>query len=562
MKRTRPFRRFVVVLVAMGAVLVQAGVSHAAPPSADLKVTKGGTPNPAPVGTNIDYTITVKNLGPDDAAKPHLTDAVPSDTTFVSLNADPNWTCTAPAVGATGTIVCNRSADMPSSTTDTFDLKVKIVSTPSSCTIKNTASVSSTTADPDGSNDSATEFTKVTSCADVSVTKTDSPDPVTDGTTLTYTITVKNNDAATAATGLLLNDTIPLNTTFVSMPCPSGWTCSTPAVGGAGNVTATNPSLAAGASSVFTLKVRVGSTATGLLVTSCTITNTATVTTASFDPDTTSNTAKTTTAVADCADLSVTKTAFPDPVIAGTNLSYTITVLNKGPNASFTPLMTDTLPFDTTFVAITCAAGWTCTTPFVGGPGTVTATTTTLANGASATFTLVVKVNPSTPGNTLISNTATVSAGTVARPSPDPDSTNNNAKASVVAHRSADLLITKNGRPHPVKPGHVITYTITVQNAGPSDAKNVKIRDFVGHHVVFESVTAGCSHPASGDTGGVHCSLGPVHAGGSVVITLVVRVKNHASPGALVRNTAHVSSPTPDPDHLNNHATATATVHK
>ena len=50
-------------------------------------------------------------------------------------------------------------------------------------------------------------------------------------------------------------------------------------------------------------------------------------------------------------------------------------------------------------------------------------------------------------------------------------------------------------------------------------------------------------------------------AGGTVVITLVVRVKNHAAAGVLVKNTAHVSSPTPDPNHLNNHATATAKVH-
>jgi uncharacterized repeat protein (TIGR01451 family) len=54
--------------------------------------------------------------------------------------------------------------------------------------------------------------------ADLSVTKTDLPDPVTAGTSLTYTVTVTNNGSFgnTDATGITLTDTLPSGVTFVS----------------------------------------------------------------------------------------------------------------------------------------------------------------------------------------------------------------------------------------------------------------------------------------------------------------------------------------------------------
>jgi uncharacterized repeat protein (TIGR01451 family) len=51
--------------------------------------------------------------------------------------------------------------------------------------------------------------------ADLSVAKADSPDPVTEGEDVTYTITVTNN-GPDAATSVLLTDTLPAGVTFVS----------------------------------------------------------------------------------------------------------------------------------------------------------------------------------------------------------------------------------------------------------------------------------------------------------------------------------------------------------
>ena len=59
-------------------------------------------------------------------------------------------------------------------------------------TITNQASVSSDTADPNATNDTASEDTLVNAQADLSITKSDSPDPVLAGNQLTYTVTVDN----------------------------------------------------------------------------------------------------------------------------------------------------------------------------------------------------------------------------------------------------------------------------------------------------------------------------------------------------------------------------------
>ena len=53
------------------------------------------------------------------------------------------------------------------------------------------------------------------------------------------------------------------------------------------------------------------------------------------------------------ADLSITKSDSPDPVIAGTNLTYTMTVDSDGPSDALNVSVSDTMPAGTTFVSAT-----------------------------------------------------------------------------------------------------------------------------------------------------------------------------------------------------------------
>ena len=89
-------------------------------------------------------------------------------------------------------------------------------------TKSNTVSVSSPTFDPDLNNNSATESTTVDQAvADVSVTKSDSADPVAVNGLFDYTIIVSNAGPNTAQ-NIELTDTLPAGIDFVSLTGPAG----------------------------------------------------------------------------------------------------------------------------------------------------------------------------------------------------------------------------------------------------------------------------------------------------------------------------------------------------
>ena len=143
------------------------------------------------------------------------------------------------------------------------------------------------------------------------------------------------------------------------------------------------------------------------------------------------------------ADLAITNGAAPNPVVAGQNLTYTITVANNGPDPAASAVLTDTLSGSTTFVSLSTPAGWSCTTPAVGASGFISCSTASMSVGV-ATFTLTVAVVPSATGT--MSNTAHVGSSTN-----DPTSADNSSVAATLVDGAptittiADQTIAANG---------------------------------------------------------------------------------------------------------------------
>src|SRR6185312_10510048 len=129
------------------------------------------------------------------------------------------------------------------------------------------------------------------------------------------------------------------------------------------------------------------------------------------------------------ADLSITKSDAPDPVLAGELLTYSLSVANGGPSSATGVTVTDTLPAGATFDSATSSQG-SCSE----SGGTVSCSLGTLANAASATVT--IKIRRSTPGT--ITNQATVQSAVS-----DPSAANNSASATTTVDPAADLSITK-----------------------------------------------------------------------------------------------------------------------
>src|ERR1043165_1443916 len=86
------------------------------------------------------------------------------------------------------------------------------------------------------------------------VSVVDSPDPVTPGATLTYTITPRNNGPDPATNGGI-NVNLPGQVTYQNTVAPAGFSC--PPFGS--NVACRGPTFAAGSTVVFTMTVQVAS---------------------------------------------------------------------------------------------------------------------------------------------------------------------------------------------------------------------------------------------------------------------------------------------------------------
>ena len=108
-----------------------------------------------------------------------------------------------------------------------------------------------------------------------------------------------------------------------------------------------------------------------------------------------------------------------------------------------------------------------------------------------------------------------------------------------------------------------LTYTITLNNNGPSDATAVRVVDTLPEEVTFTSVSAPdgvrCTTPDVDTTATVVCTLATLESSATpITIKIVTTVAAHARWSFI--NTAVVSSTTPDPVAANNTATVTGSV--
>ena len=248
-------------------------------------------------------------------------------------------------------------------------------------------------------------------------------------------------------------------------------------------------------------------------------------------------------AAAQTADLSVSKTDSPDPVVAGMKVTYTITVTNAGPDDAASVSLSDTLPAGTLFNSLSSPGGWSCTTPPVGSGGTVSCSIATLPMG-SAVFTLTVLVDAGVAAGTVLSNTADVTTTTS-----DPDPNNNSATETTTVAAAADLQVSKLDSFDPLSAGATQTYTITVTNNGPADAEFVNLDDTLPAGTTFLSLSSPggwtCTTPAVGSGGDVNCSIDLLAAFTTSTFTLQVVFDADLQDGTVVTNTATVSAETP-----------------
>jgi uncharacterized repeat protein (TIGR01451 family) len=142
----------------LAAVVLAGSGSAAQPGSADLKITKAGSPDPVRIGTELTYSIGVENLGPSPATGVAVTDDLPKNVDVVSATG-PSGSCTVQG----GKVTCAFGALNPVGVNyGGTQVTATIVIVPRATgTIRNTATVKGDQKDPVNANNKAAVTTRV-----------------------------------------------------------------------------------------------------------------------------------------------------------------------------------------------------------------------------------------------------------------------------------------------------------------------------------------------------------------------------------------------------------------
>ena len=496
---------------------------------ADLQITKTSTPTVLAAGGQVTYTVTARNNGPTAAANAVITDTLPAGVGFLSAAPPAGSTCT-----VNGQVISCTTASIPNGASVVVPIVASVSPAAAVGTVTNTATVASDTADDVGTNDTAAAATQVTTSADVSLTKAVSTTPIAGGQ-VTYTLVATNNGPSNAA-AVVVNDPIPAGQSVVSATSTTG-TCTLPAgTPPTGTVSCAVGTLGPTGQATITVVVRIGAN-----IPAGAVTNTATVSTATPDPNPANNSAQTPVAITTAADLGVTKTAAKNPAVAGTGQTYTITVTNNGPSDAQGVAVSDPAVTGLTARSASATQG-TCT---ITG-GAVACTLGTVTAGGQVLLTVGADVADDRIAD--LTNTASASSTTT-----DPSPGNNTAAVTVPVQASADLALTKSAAPGTVVFGQPVTYTLTTRNNGPSQATRATITDPLPAGLTFASSPDGCTVAA----GTVTCPVGTLAVGASRTVAFTANTPAGGSGDVI--NTATVTATTPDPNTANNAATAALT---
>lgn len=360
------------------------GVIH----NADISLLKTGDPTALPPGETLTYTLQVLNNGPKIAPEVILNDSLPVQVVFQSVTTDTG------VCDYTTTVDCELGS-LDSGASASIDVVVTVDSAALSGSMNNDAQISATDlADPNpGNNTDSFPVTISDRLVDVSVSILGTPDPVLAGGTLTYIVDVANNGPSDAG-GVVVTDVLPPEVTLVSATSDLG-SCS-----GESTVVCDLGTVPAGASPQITIEVDVDPTIEGP------ISNDVEVTGDDSDTSLANNADSVDTLVNAEADLEITKSAIPSPVIAGTTLTYTLVITNNGPSNARDLIVTDILPADVGFLSSTPGP-----TDCNQSEGVVSCSFQHLPPSASETITILTEVNPNKIGT--MSNQASVTTATL-----------------------------------------------------------------------------------------------------------------------------------------------------
>lgn len=426
----------------------------------DLEISKANGTTMVLPSEIVTYTLTIRNLGTEDSSGVLVRDTLPAYTTFLAASDGGTvtagvvtWPLVALAAGATPDDFPQVTRTVTVRVAGTFPLGRHVIT--NTVTVADDGTHGSDIAT---TNNTAADADAVNSSPDLRLQQSDGRSIVLPGNLLTYTLSIANAGSQ-AASGVILTDTLPANTTFVA--ASQG--------GNSANGVVSWPvfNLGSGASVSRSLTIRVNPTLPAGVET---ITNTARVRDNGLSgPDgfPADNIASDFDIANAAPDLMVSKDDGQDRVYPGDLLVYHLIITNTGTQAAQGISLVDTLPAHGTFIA--ASQGGIATIPPDGTSTNVSWPLFNLAAGASTLRLVTVQVNNPLPTNLeAFVNTAIVADD--GRNGIDLTPFNNSANDSAPVNNAPDQVIPALDRSGAATNGQTLTIAgqvaVQVENQG------------------------------------------------------------------------------------------------
>ena len=325
------------------------------------------------------------------------------------------------------------------------------------------------------------------------------------GDNVEYVIEIVNNGPG-IATDIIATDNLPEGLKFINANVPGGWTLSI----SNNKITINGEKLANGEKVLITIIAKAAKSNTTLI-------NNIKVNGTGFDSNISNNNDSETIKITPLVDLAITKVVDNANPLFDSIITYTITVVNNGPDKSFNVTVGDLLPDGVKFISSDGRYDPVTGVWFVGD----------LDANESVTLKIVVQVIK--VGN--ITNNVNVT-GT----GHDTNLTNNNDSVSVSVPDCVILDISKVANSTVIVAGENVGYTVVINNYGPSVANDVVLKDVYNVKELF-----GLQYSLNGKDWFNYneaINLGNIDVGASV--TVYFRAKVNASVRGDVLNIVNI----------------------
>ena len=411
------------------------------PPTSDLEVKKMVNNSLPNYNDLVEWTIVVKNNGPDTAHGVVAKDILPKS--LIWINNDGNYDHVT-GIWNVGTLNVNQES------------RLKIICRVNATgVITNNVSVSGHEVDYDLSNNNDSGIIKVSPASDLAIVKQVNVSQANFNDLVRWKLSVSNN-GPDVATGVVVTDILPEGFIYVDSILEKGSYSD-----GVINI----GRLAVGERVILEIICKVENT--GRFV------NIANVTGNEFDYDLSNNRANASVLINPACDMEVEKTVNESNPNYRDNVTWSIVVRNNGPDVAHDVIVNDVLPGSLIWISDDSNGKY--------NPRTGIWTIAQLNRGVEIRLNIVAMVNETG----ITQNNVSVTAREF-----DYDLSNNNASEIVEVNKTADVSIVKIVDDSNPLYGNLITWTLIAKNNGPDKATSVAVEDILPKGLILVDVVA------------------------------------------------------------------------